>query len=81
MAIHQSGHFVAINRRGLELLSINENTKDPIGGIIRREKGGSEPDGVFEEMAFFDIVFKLLGALGKNDNILVVMCEYANDSF
>lgn len=50
MIIHISGHFAVVNSKGLELLNITNNTKDPEGGIIRRENG-NEPNGVLEELA------------------------------
>ena len=50
MIIHISGHFAVVNSKGLELLNINSETKDPEGGIIRRENG-NEPNGVLEELA------------------------------
>lgn len=68
MAIHQSGHLAAINSKGLEVAGIAAVTKDPAGGVYRRRKGGSEPDGVLEEMSFFKLVFTVLGKLGTEDN-------------
>lgn len=50
MIIHISGHFAVVNSKGLELLAIDANTKDPEGGIIRREVN-NEPNGVLEELA------------------------------
>jgi len=68
LAIHQSGHLAAINSKGLELVGITAAIKDPAGGVYRRREGGSEPDGVLEEMAFFKLVFTVLGTLGTDDN-------------
>ena len=68
LVIHQSGHLAAINSKGLEVAGITAVTKDPAGGVIRRREGGLEPDGVLEEMAFFELVFKVLGTLGTDDN-------------
>lgn len=68
MAIHQSGHLAAINSKGLEVAGITAVTKDPAGGVYRRREGGSEPDGVLEEMSFFKLVFTVLGKLGTEDN-------------
>ena len=68
LAIHQSGHLAAINSKGLELAGITADTKNPPGGIFRRREGSSEPDGVLEEMAFFKLVFTVLGRLGTDDN-------------
>ena len=50
MIIHISGHFAVVNSKGLELLNITSETKNPEGGIIRRENG-NEPNGVLEELA------------------------------
>lgn len=51
MITHISGHFAVVNSKGLKKLGIDENTKDPEGGIIRRENNGREPNGVLEELA------------------------------
>jgi predicted amidohydrolase YtcJ len=51
MIIHISGHFAALNTKGLELLGITSETKDPEGGIIRRLPNSKEPNGVLEELA------------------------------
>ena len=59
MIIHISGHFAAVNSKGLELLNINSNSKNPEGGIIRREKG-NEPNGVLEELAAIPYMLKIL---------------------
>jgi predicted amidohydrolase YtcJ len=59
MIIHISGHFAAVNSKGLELLNINSETKNPEGGIIRREKG-NEPNGVLEELAAIPYMLKIL---------------------
>ena len=50
MIIHISGHFAVVNSKGLELLNITSQTKDPEGGIIRRTEN-NEPNGVLEELA------------------------------
>jgi predicted amidohydrolase YtcJ len=68
LAIHQSGHIAAANSKGLELAGITPETLDPAGGVYRRREGGLEPDGVLEEMAFFKVVFTVLGTLGTEDN-------------
>ena len=49
--MHISGHFAVVNSKGLEELGIDANTKDPEGGLIRREKNSTEPNGVLEELA------------------------------
>lgn len=59
MIIHISGHFAVLNSKGLEMLNINSATKNPEGGIIRREKG-NEPNGVLEELAAIPYYTKAL---------------------
>ncbi|MFT5668761.1 MAG: putative amidohydrolase YtcJ [Vicingaceae bacterium] len=51
MIVHISGHFAAVNSKGLEMLNITADSKNPEGGIIRRIKGSNEPNGVLEELA------------------------------
>jgi len=51
MVIHISGHFGAVNSLGLEAIGYDASTPDPEGGIIRRQPGGTEPNGVLEELA------------------------------
>lgn len=50
--IHQSSHIGVLNSKALEMAGISAQTPDPAGGVIRREEGGTQPDGVLEEMAF-----------------------------
>ena len=68
MIVHQSGHLAAINSKGLEAAGYSAASVDPAGGSIRRRAGSREPDGVLEEMAFFQAVFKVLGSLGNEEN-------------
>ncbi|MBE15555.1 MAG: amidohydrolase [Cytophagaceae bacterium] len=51
MITHISGHFAVVNSVGLEKLGIDASSKDPEGGIIRRENNSSVPNGVLEELA------------------------------
>jgi len=51
MITHISGHFAVVNSKGLEKLGITAETENPEGGIIRREEGSQEPNGVLEELA------------------------------
>jgi predicted amidohydrolase YtcJ len=64
MIIHISGHFAVTNSKGLELLGIDSNTKNPEGGIIRREKD-NEPNGVLEELAAIPYMLKAINPLSK----------------
>ena len=54
--IHQSGHLYAANSKLLELAGITAETEDPPGGVIRRQAGSREPDGVLEETALAPIL-------------------------
>ena len=62
--VHQSGHIISVNSKALEIGGITANSKDPEGGVIRRRKGGTVPDGVLEETAAFPLLVKLLGRVG-----------------
>jgi predicted amidohydrolase YtcJ len=66
MLVHQSAHFGTFNSRGLEAVGINASTKDPAGGVIQRQDGSQEPNGVLEELAFANAAFKLLPRVGPN---------------
>jgi predicted amidohydrolase YtcJ len=46
---HTSGHLGVANSRALALAGINADTKNPANGVIRRERGGTVPNGVFEQ--------------------------------
>ena len=50
---HVSGHLMSCNSRCLELAGITAETQDPPGGVIRRQEGSREPDGVLEETAMY----------------------------
>jgi predicted amidohydrolase YtcJ len=62
-AIHQSAHLGAANSKALALVGYTKDTKDPEGGVIRREADG-EPNGVLEETAHAVAVMKLLSRVG-----------------
>jgi predicted amidohydrolase YtcJ len=51
MATHISGHFAAVNTRGLKAIGYDASTPNPEGGVIRRESDGKTPNGVLEELA------------------------------
>jgi len=67
IAIHISGHFSAVNSKGLELIGYDENTEDPAGGIIRRREGSREPNGVLEELASIPVVMQVLSPKTPED--------------
>jgi predicted amidohydrolase YtcJ len=51
MVTHISGHFAMVNSKALVMLGISKDTANPAGGLIRREEGTNEPNGVLEELA------------------------------
>ncbi len=66
MATHISGHFCSVNTKGLEVLGITADTKDPSGGVIRRVKGSRDPNGVLEELAAIPHMMKLIAPPSKD---------------
>lgn len=60
MVVHISGHFSAVNSRGLEMLNIKSSTSNPSGGVIRRMPGSKEPNGVLEELASIPYMLKVI---------------------
>jgi len=67
MAIHISGHFAAVNSKGLEVIGYTADTPDPEGGIIRRRPGSDEPDGVLEELAAIPVMMQALSPRTPED--------------
>lgn len=65
MITHISGHFAVVNSKGLQKLGITADTKDPEGGIIRREKDSKEPNGVLEELAAIPNMMAAIGPKSK----------------
>lgn len=65
LLVHQSGHLGAVNSKALEVAGISADTKDPVGGIIRRLAGSQEPDGVLEETAMMMVAGKLITSIGE----------------
>jgi predicted amidohydrolase YtcJ len=63
--IHQSGHLGSANTKGLEIAGITAETKNPVGGIIRREQDGKTPDGVLEETIHYAAMVKILPTMGE----------------
>jgi predicted amidohydrolase YtcJ len=64
LLVHQSSHLAALNSKALEVAGLSAQSKDPAGGRIRRRDGGQEPNGVLEELAFFEAAFKIMPAVG-----------------
>lgn len=63
--IHQSGHLATFNTKALEVAGITAESKNPPGGIIRREADGKTPNGVLEETAWMVAGLKIMPALGE----------------
>ena len=80
---HQSGHLGSLNTKALEMMGITKATKDPEGGVIRRDTNGN-PNGVLEEAAFFNVIIPVLG---KMDDEMGLKCiktgqeEYARNGY
>jgi len=64
IVVHQSGHLSALNSRALEIVGYTSATPNPEGGVIRRREGSMEPNGVLEEVAHINAMYKLLPAIG-----------------
>jgi len=64
IVVHQSGHLSTLNSKALDVVGFTAATKDPAGGVIRRRDGSQEPNGVLEEVAHYNAVYKLLPAVG-----------------
>jgi len=67
-AIHQSGHLGVANSAALARAGFTADTPDPQGGVIRRIEGSTEPNGVLEETASFQVIGALLGGLDETAN-------------
>ena len=77
--IHQSGHLGVGNSKALELAGITAETEDPEGGVFRRETDSTEPNGVMEEYAFFQVLFRLFSRFDEdiNDHFVVAGTKFA----
>jgi predicted amidohydrolase YtcJ len=67
LAIHQSNHLASMNTKALEIAGITADTKNPMGGVIRREKDGKTPDGVLEETAWMAAALKVMPKMGETE--------------
>jgi predicted amidohydrolase YtcJ len=65
--IHQSSHLGAGNTKALEIAGITAETKNPTGGVIRREKDGKTPDGVLEETIHYASLMKVMPKMGETE--------------
>jgi predicted amidohydrolase YtcJ len=67
VAIHISAHFCVMNTKGLEMSGITSASKNPEGGLIRREKDGKTPNGVLEELAAIPVMTKAISPTTKEN--------------
>jgi predicted amidohydrolase YtcJ len=59
--VHVSGHGAMLNSKALAAYGITAATPTPAGGVIGREPGSQEPDGLLFETAFLPIFAKVPG--------------------
>jgi predicted amidohydrolase YtcJ len=62
--VHVSGHGAMLNSKALATYGVTAATPTPTGGVIGREPGSSEPDGLLFETAFLPIFSKIPGPDG-----------------
>ena len=62
--VHVSGHGAMLNSKALAAYGITAATPTPPGGVIGREAGSQEPDGLLFETAFLPIFAKVPGPDG-----------------
>jgi predicted amidohydrolase YtcJ len=62
--VHVSGHGAMLNSKALALYGITAATPTPTGGVIGRETGSNEPNGLLFETAFLPIFSKVPGPDG-----------------
>ncbi len=72
IAVHISGHFSAVNSKGLELFGYDAASEDPPGGVIRRRQGSDEPNGVLEELASIPVMLKHLTPKTPDDAVYIM---------
>lgn len=73
MLIHASGHLGVLNHKGLEMLGINEKSKDPAGGVIQRVPGTKIPNGVLEETAWQPIMLGTWATAGNEGSTMLTL--------
>jgi predicted amidohydrolase YtcJ len=62
--VHVSGHGAMLNSKALAAYGVTAATPTPVGGVIGREPGSSEPNGLLFETAFLPIFSKVPGPDG-----------------
>ena len=69
--VHVSGHGAMLNSKALAAYDITAATPTPEGGVIGREPGSNEPDGLLFETAFLPIFAKVPGP--GDDEVLAIL--------
>jgi predicted amidohydrolase YtcJ len=69
--VHVSGHGAMLNSKALAAYSITAATPTPPGGVIGREPGSNEPNGLVFETAFMPIFEKTPGP-GPDEQLALV---------
>jgi len=62
--VHVSGHGAMLNSKALAIYGVNAATPTPAGGVIGREPGSNEPNGLLFETAFLPIFSNVPGPDG-----------------
>ena len=62
--VHVSGHGAMLNSKALAVYGITAATPTPAGGVIGRESGSNDPNGLLFETAFLPIFSKVPGPDG-----------------
>ena len=73
---HISGHLGVANSPALEMAGITRDTPEPSGGVIRKDPGTGEPNGVFEESS--SLVTQLIPSLGAKDRLEAIRWSVAD---
>ncbi len=84
MITHQSGHIGVYNSKALEMFGINADSDDPSGGIIQRESGSQEPNGVLEENAHFALLYKMIPPFTVQERVTAIKAaemQYLSNGF
>jgi predicted amidohydrolase YtcJ len=69
--VHVSGHGAMLNSKALAAYSITAATPTPPGGVIGREPGSNEPNGLVFEKAFMPIFEKTPGP-GPDEQLALI---------
>ena len=62
--VHVSGHGAMLNSKALAMYGVTAATPTPVGGVIGREPGSNEPNGLLFETAFLPIFSNVPGPDG-----------------